>query len=74
MKLRRYVLHIPLENKSKGCHDGSGKGMTVDNKDVVAHTTVEGNDGDDVHSSVAELEGDDCDVWVCTLKEMANAF
>lgn len=48
--------------------------MTVDDKDVVAHTTVEGDDGDDVHSGVAELEGDDCDVWVCILKETANAF
>ena len=48
--------------------------MAVDDEDVMAHTTVEGDDGDDVHPGIAELEGDDCDVRPCILKETGKAF
>ena len=40
----------------------------------MAHTVVEGDGRDDIHSGIAKLEGDDNDVRLCILKETAKGL
>lgn len=47
--------------------------MAVNHKNIVAHSSVERNFGDDVHSGVAELKRDHCKIGFGALKEAAKA-
>lgn len=46
----------PFEEKSEGCNNRGGDCMAVDDKDIVAHTGVEGYFGNYVHAGVPKLE------------------
>lgn len=64
--------YVPLENESERSDSSGSEGVAVDDEDVVAHASVEGDGRDDVHTGVAELEGDDSDVRLCIMKETAK--
>lgn len=46
--------------------------MAIDDKHIVAHPSIEGDLGDDVHASIAELEGDHGDVGLAFLDEVVE--
>lgn len=50
------LIKVPLKNESERGDDCGSKGMTIHNKNIVAHSSVEGNLGDDVHSGIAKLQ------------------
>ena len=52
----------PFKNEGKRSDSKSGSCMTVHNKYVVIHAMVKRDHCDDVHSSIAELQGDNAQV------------
>lgn len=50
-----HVIYIPFEEKSKGGYDKSSESMTINNKNIVTHASVEGNFCDNIHSRIAKL-------------------
>lgn len=65
LKVRDYAyMYVPLKNESKWSNSCSGKGVPVDNKHIVAHSTVERSLSDDVHTSIAKLQRNHCYVWL----------
>ena len=70
---QKWIIYLPFENKSKGSDGSSGKGMPVDNKHVMAHSSVEWNLSDDVHASIAKLQRNHGYVRLTPLKETSKA-
>lgn len=46
--------------------------MSIDDKHVMAHASVERNFGDDVHTGVAELERNHGYVWLTPMEEITK--
>lgn len=59
----------PLKDEGEGGDGECGKGVAVDNEDIVAHPPVEGDLGYNVHAGVAELEGDHGHIRLHPLEE-----
>lgn len=62
-------MYVPLKNESEGSHGHGGEGMAVDNEDVVAHSTIERQLSDDIHSGVPKLKRYHGDVWLGGLEQ-----
>lgn len=52
-----HACNIPFEEKSKGGYDKSSESMTINNKNIVAHASVEGNFCDNIHPCIPKLQG-----------------
>lgn len=50
------IVELPFKNEGKGSNDSSGKGMSVDNQNIVAHASIERDFGNNIHSSIPKLQ------------------
>lgn len=64
---------LPLKNEGKWGNGYCGKGMPIDNKDIVARSSVQRSLGDYVHARVAELERHHGYVRLCAFEETCEA-
>lgn len=62
----------PFKDEGKWNYDSSGKGMAINDKNIMAHSTVEGNLGDDVHAGIAKLQSNHGKVVFGVLKEVCT--
>jgi len=67
-----FLFYEPFKDEGKWSYDSSGKGMAINNKNIVAHPTVEGNLGDDVHACIAKLQSNHGKVVFRVLKEVCT--
>ena len=66
------INYLPLKDESKRSNSSGGKGVPIDNKDVVAHSPVKGDFGNYVHASITELKRDHGYVWLNLLNEITE--